>query len=376
MVGTALVALLAGVVWSVLRPVERVEVPNLVGLSLVEARRQAASLGLDLRIQDQRPSEEVPPDTILEQRPAPGQRVASGSALYVIVCRGREMVTVPDLTGLTLSRAREEVSRLGLVLEESRTPDSQIPPGVVIRQSPAPGGQVTRGTTVVAVVSSGPGTKELPDLRGMPRAEAEKVLSDLGFVLVVRGTRPNASVAVDSILEQTPSPGTLLDAGQKVYVVLSLGQQGLVAPDLVGKSLREAREIAARQGLTLVVDGSADPEDAVESQDPPPGQPLAEARIHVGSHQTAVVPRLQGSTVEEARERLEALGLQVGEVSRVPSVDFAPGQVVEQSPAQGIELARGSVVDLMVADPSAPTPVGTPGEVESETPTPSADWVP
>jgi len=89
-----------------------------------------------------------------------------------------------------------------------------------------------------------------------------------------------------------------------------------------------------------------------------------------------VVPRLQGSTVEEARERLEALGLQVGEVSRVPSVDFAPGQVVEQSPAQGIELARGSVVDLMVADPSAPTPVGTPGEVESETPTPSADWVP
>jgi len=376
MVGTALVALLAGVVWSVLRPVERVEVPNLVGLSLVEARRQAASLGLDLRIQDQRPSEEVPPDTILEQRPAPGQRVASGSALYVIVCRGREMVTVPDLTGLTLSRAREEVSRLGLVLEESRTPDSQIPPGVVIRQSPAPGGQVTRGTTVVAVVSSGPGTKELPDLRGMPRAEAEKVLSDLGFVLVVRGTRPNASVAVDSILEQTPSPGTLLDAGQKVYVVLSLGQQGLVAPDLVGKSLREAREIVARQGLTLVVEGATNPEDAVESQDPGPGQPLSGTEIHVASHQTAVVPRLQGATVEEARERLEALGLQVGEVFRVPSADFAPGEILEQSPAQGIEVPRGSAVDLTVADPAAPTPVATPTEPEPEAPTPSASWVP
>jgi serine/threonine-protein kinase len=376
MVGTALVALLAGVVWSVLRPVEHVEVPNLVGLSLVEARRQAASLGLDLRIQDQRPSEEVPPETILEQRPAPGQRLAKGSALYVIVCSGREMVTVPDLTGLTLSRAREELSRLGLVLEESRAPDSQVPPGVVIRQSPAPGGQVTRGTTVVAVVSSGPGTKELPDLRGMPRAEAEKVLADLGFELVVRGTRPNASVAVDSILEQTPSPGTLLDAGKKVYVVLSLGQQGLVAPDLVGKSLREAREIAARQGLTLVVEGATNPEDAVESQNPAPGQPLSGAEIHVASHQTAVVPRLQGSTVEEAKERLEALGLQVGEVFRVPSEDFAPGEIIEQSPAQGIEAPRGSTVDLTVADPAAPTPVVTPTGPEPGEPAPSASWVP
>lgn len=376
MVGIALLALLAGVLWSVLWPVERVEVPNVVGLSLAAAREQAARSGLELRIQDQRPSEEVPPETILEQRPAPGQKVARGSALYVIVCRGREMVTVPDLTGLTLSRAREEISRLGLVLEEVRESDPEQPPGVVIRQSPGAGGQVTRGTTILVVVSSGPGTKELPDLRGMPRAEAEKVLSDLGFSLVVGGTRPDASLPEDSILEQAPSAGTLLDAGTKVRVILSLGRQGLVAPELIGKSLREAREIAARQGLDLVVDGPAGPEDAVDSQDPAPGQPLAGAEIHVSSHQTAVVPRLQGSTLEQARERLEALGLVLGEVSRAPSADFAPGEIVEQSPAQGIEVPRGSAVDLLVADPAAPTPVVTPGDVQPETPTPSASWVP
>ncbi len=376
LVGTAVLALLAGLGWALLRPVERVQTPNLVGLRLQEARSRAEELGLDLRIQEQRPSEEVEPGVILEQRPLPGKWLARGGALYVVVCQGRELVTVPDLHGLIESRAREELASLGLILRPLRQSDPQVPVGVVIRQEPGAGQQVTRGTEVEALVSSGPGKKEVPELAGMKRAEAEKILADLGFSLAVGGTRPDANAAEDTILEQTPSPGTLLGAGQKIRVVLSRGRQGLVAPDLVGKSLREAREIAASQGVRLVVEGGGGDEDSVDSQSPGAGEALEGGEILVCTSQVATVPSLRGLVVEQAVDELRAAGLVLGKVRSAPAPGHNAGEIVEQVPSDGQDVPRGSAVDVTVADNGAPTPVPTQDTLPQGNPSPAATQSP
>lgn len=376
LVGTAVVALLAGLGWVLLTPQGRVQVPDLTGLPLQEARRQAEELGLELRVQEQRASEDAPPDTVLEQRPRAGEMLARGSALYVIVSAGRETVAVPDVSGLTESRAREELTRLGLVLRRATEASKDVPVGVVIRQDPGPGEQVTRGTSIDVVISSGSGKQAVPELGGLSRAEAEKILADLGMSLVVGGTRPDASAAEDTILEQNPSAGTLVGPGQKVKVVLSRGRQGLAAPDLVGKSIGEAREIASGMGLDLVVEGEAGPEDSIETQSPAAGEPVEGGEIRVSARQTAVVPGLQGMTVEQAAAELEQAGLGLGEVSRVALPGGSPGEIVEQDPSQGIEIPRGTKVHVKVADPAAPTPVPPPEPPSPATPTPAASWVP
>ncbi len=364
LLGTAVLALLAGLGWVLLRPAERVQIPNLVGLPLQEARNQAQALGLDLRIQEQRPSEEMAAGSILEQRPLPGKWLARGQALYVVVCQGRELVTVPDLHGQLEARAREDLARLGLLLRAVRQSDPQVPVGVVIRQEPGAGQEVTRGTEVEAVISTGPGRKAVPDLTGLGRAEAEKILTDLGFSLVVAGTRADARAAEDAILQQIPSAGTLLDPGQRIRVVLSRGRQGLAAPDLVGKSLREAREIAAGQGFRLVLEGDAGQEDSIESQSPQAGQTLEGSEIRVRASQTATVPSVRHLTVEQAQAELQAAGLVLGEVLTAPAAGHNPGEIVEQDPGDGQDVPRGSAVDVTVADPGAPGPA-PPAEVLS-----------
>jgi len=360
LMGTAVLALMVGLGWVLLRPAERVQVPNLVGLQLAEARSQAQALGLDLRIQEQRPSEDLAAGSILEQRPLPGKWLARGQALYVVVCQGRELVTVPDLAGQLEARAREDLARLGLLLQVVRQADPQVPVGVVIRQEPGAGQQVTRGTRIEALVSAGPGKKAVPELTGLRRAEAEKILADLGFSLVVSGTRADARAAEDAILEQIPSPGTLLDPGQRIRVVLSRGRQGLVAPDLVGKSLREAREIAVGQGFELVVEGDAGEEDSIESQSPGAGQALADSSIRVRALQTATVPSVRHLTVEQAEAELRAAGLVLGEILTAPISGHNPGEIVEQDPGDGQDVPRGSAVDVTVADPGAGPPDAPP----------------
>lgn len=61
------------------------------------------------------------------------------------------------------------------------------------------------------------------------------------------------------------------------------------------------------------------------------------------------VPPLDGLTVEGARDRLEQIGLSVGAVSN-RQVWAPDGRVVEQSPPNGETAARGSTVDIVVAD--------------------------
>ncbi len=64
----------------------------------------------------------------------------------------------------------------------------------------------------------------------------------------------------------------------------------------------------------------------------------------------AVVPRLKGMSLTEARKRLAAKGLVVGAISKRPSAQ-APGMVLSQSQLRGTHLEQGSKVTLIVATP-------------------------
>lgn len=376
LVGTAVVALLVGILWAVVSPDGRVDVPDLVGLPLEEARRQAEALGLDLRIGDQKPSPSAKPNTVLEQSPAAGATLRKGGILYVTVSQGPETVAVPDLQGLTESRARDELMRLGLEMRRSEETSTSVSVGVVISQDPAAGTQITKGTPVQVVVSTGSGREAVPSLVGMKQEEAEKVLADLGMSLVLGGTRGDASAAEDTVLEQNPSAGTMVPKGQKIRVILSRGREGLAAPDLVGKSVAEAQEIAKGLGIELAVEGGAGPDASIVSQSPAAGEPMEGTVITVSGSQTATVPNVGGMTVEQAAAELEAAGLRVGEVSRAPAEGASPGEILDQDPKPGVEAERGAAVNVIVADASAPTPVPTDPPVTPVDPSPAASWVP
>ena len=69
-----------------------------------------------------------------------------------------------------------------------------------------------------------------------------------------------------------------------------------------------------------------------------------------GVEQVAV-PDVVGDSEDEARSELEDAGLRAGDVTEQENADEEPGTVLEQAPAPGGEVDRGSAVNLVVAAP-------------------------
>lgn len=372
----AILAVLSVLIGMMLSAPANVVVPQLVGLELNEARSRCDELGLRLEISERRPDPAAERDTVLEQDPAAGESKHKGDFVRVVVAEAPERLEVPDLSGKTEPQAVEALEGLGLRVLLEREESSTVPGGRVIRQEPAAGEKVAQGSQVKVYISTGAGQTAVPNLVGMHRAEADKLLKSMGMVLVVGGTRQDASAPEDAILEQLPSPGTLATKGRKVSVILSSGSSGMTAPDLEGKSLKEAEDMARRAGLKLRVEGPSNPQDSVVFQEPLPGEPLKGNQIIVKTNPSVIVPNLSGLGEEEARGQLEDLGLKVGELRHVQSA--APeGEVVGQEPDSGMEVSPGTPVHLFLSDPSAsstPEPLLTP--VDPAGSPSAAPWVP
>ncbi|NLG84535.1 MAG: PASTA domain-containing protein, partial [Firmicutes bacterium] len=153
-------------IWSVGPPVR---VPNLVGLSVGEARRRARAASFHVEEVWQY-NEEVPAGEVLRQYPEPGITVKERS-LKLWVSRGPETVPVPDLVGKTPEEARTLLEDQGLVYVEGVKQRSlTVAEGLVAAQNPAPGTRLARGSPVEVDISLG--DKFLvEDFRGRPIAE-------------------------------------------------------------------------------------------------------------------------------------------------------------------------------------------------------------
>jgi serine/threonine-protein kinase len=122
-------------------------VPNLVGLSVDQARQKLTDVGLALGDISQEINNDVPAGQIVSSSPAAGASAARGATVSVLVSNGPDIVSVPDLRGLTKKEVDVALTQNGLVLGTVSGPLD----GVVGGQEPAPGTKLTRGSKVNVV---------------------------------------------------------------------------------------------------------------------------------------------------------------------------------------------------------------------------------
>ncbi len=128
----------------------QVEVPNVVGKTEEEAT--ATIVEADLKVGDVSPQEDpAPAGQVIDQFPPAGQSVDKGSTVDLVVSTGPEQVTVPELTCLTYGKASQELSSVGLQIENA----GELPAtsacskfGKVVDQDPEAFQEVDPGTTV------------------------------------------------------------------------------------------------------------------------------------------------------------------------------------------------------------------------------------
>jgi beta-lactam-binding protein with PASTA domain len=194
-----------------------VEMPKIEGLKAGDAQALLAQRRLGFRIAD-RTYSALPKDAVVRQSPRAGTTVKIGQRAHVVLSLGPQNVKIPALEGQGVRAARIELLRSGLQVGEVTSvhlPESEA--GLVLKQFPPPGG--TAGTPRVDLLVSLGAREEayvMPRLVGLPLAEAQRRLGEMGLRVGKVAPAPLALVPKDTVLAQTPAAGTRAVAGTAV----------------------------------------------------------------------------------------------------------------------------------------------------------------
>jgi len=210
---------------------QEVQVPAVVGMTPPEAERIAGSLGLQIDVERQYYSPQIPEGRLMTQFPMPGTKVRRGWQIRVAQSMGPQRVAIPDVTRQSERAAEWNLRRRGLeIASTAAMPMPGTPADQVLAQSPpANAAQVAAPkTSLLVTVAADPPMYTMPAFVGQPLGSVSRTLQDAGFKL---GTVVMAPPAISVVGEAPavpanssppqPSPASVVvvqspQAGQKV----------------------------------------------------------------------------------------------------------------------------------------------------------------
>lgn len=199
--------------------------------------------------------------------PAPGQSVEVGSTVTVHYSKGPAPVKVPKIVGLQEDEARDLLSKAGLeVREVSAEFSSSAEPDEVLSVSPEEGTGLERGSSVTLTINNG---IEVPNVVGKPEDTARTILQRKGIEVSEVKDASSSSRDYGRVDAVSPSAGRLVNPNDAT-VTLTVSRTVKV-PQLLGKTVAQARREAEKQHLQLEIDGSVKDDDRIVLQSPRPG---------------------------------------------------------------------------------------------------------
>lgn len=206
-------------------------VPEVVGLPLATAEQALADQGL-VMVHDEahdRFSDAMAVGRVLEQKPGAGSLAKRGGSVSVVLSRGRQLVSVPDLRGEVAAAAGIGLAAAGLSLgPTARVVSVRGGVGTVVDQDPPPGAAVDRGSPVRIFVASGSlaGTFVMPDLVNRDYRGVRDFFEGRGFRVGRIKFEPYEGVRDSVVLRQFPLPGHPLHRGDVISLVVAAAEGG------------------------------------------------------------------------------------------------------------------------------------------------------
>lgn len=211
---------------------QEVAVPPLVGLSPAEAEKAGSGLGLQIQIERQFYSPQIPEGRIMSQLPLPGTKVRRGWQVRVAQSLGPIRVAIPDVTGQSEHAAELNIKRRGLELTSTATMQVQgVTADQVLAQSPPANASQVAAPKISLLLTAAPDPQMfvMPSFVGQALGSASRTLQEQGFRLgnvsvaeaaavtgepipVVPVAPPQAGPA-SVIVSQTPGAGQKIVAG-------------------------------------------------------------------------------------------------------------------------------------------------------------------
>jgi serine/threonine-protein kinase len=166
-------------------------------------------------------SDAYAPGSVMAQRPRAGVSAKKGLLVYLVVSHGLLHPAVVSVAGATSGGAAAALRAQGFVPRMRLQHSGSVPLGRVIRQSPAAGTALLRGSKVSYWVSSGPPKVPVPDVVGASEGSATDTLKAAGFSVAV-DTTLGLGTFPDNVVKQKPSAGSLVAKGAQVTIWVAI----------------------------------------------------------------------------------------------------------------------------------------------------------
>lgn len=252
--------------------VPKITVPKIIGLDKAEAEKLVVAKGLNFVVAAEENSDK-PKGTVIICFPDEGTEIKKDGEVRVRVSKGLESFKIPSVKGLDRSSAKTIIEENGLVLSNITEEFSDsVASGIVISQDPVEDSLVQKGDKVDLVISKGADVKltKVPNLYGLSPNDAAALLQNTNLSLGDKKEVITTDKLQDGkIFSQSIEANTDVKQGSSVgvsyYTYKAPVKEQYDVPNFMGKTVKEAKDLAAQSGITIVTSGNDD--DIVQSQD-------------------------------------------------------------------------------------------------------------
>jgi serine/threonine-protein kinase len=242
------------------KPFTEIVVPNVIGLHRDQAERILKDSKFTTRHTGERESDR-PAGTVVDQMPPAGASDRPGAVVQFWLAKPFAMVRVPEVKGMTRQEAESALASTRLQPEHAGEKESDAPAGNVVDQTPSAGETVKPGTTVKFWLAKSVMLVPVPDLVGMSHddpADIPALLQKTGLQLGAVALR-DSDQPVETILEQDPAAGTLVERGARVNLIVARAPAagGNLWPTTAGGALLIVGAAVVLASATLMLRKSA-----------------------------------------------------------------------------------------------------------------------
>lgn len=278
--------------------------------------------------------------------------LGAGTGVWYI--NSGQFTKVPPLLTKTEAQARDRLQDAGLHIGKvKRAYDDTVERGTVISSDPAPGARIRDHDAVALTISLGPETVKVPDLAGLPLAEARQKLKAAGLEpgMVSRGFSDD--VDAGAVISTAPTSGTERHAGSAIALTVSKGSP-IDVPDVTGDDPADARQELTSAGLKVKIASeqvnSEYDKGKVARQSPGDGKQAAAGdtvtlTLSKGP-QMIEVPDVTGDSVDDAHQALEDAGFKVNDDRGI--LGLFGDTVQKQSVEGGKSAPKGSTITITI----------------------------
>lgn len=231
-------------------PIAHPRVPRVVGLTVPAADRVLQKAGLTPEVSGETYSSNVAVGRVIRQLPRDG-RLRKGAVVKMVVSEGRHPTVLPNLKGMTATKARSALLGAHLKEQLSYVYSERVHPGIVVSWTSVAGTRVFFGDLVKVVVSKGLEPQKIPaDLKGgvLTWAQAEAALANLHLKAKEEPVY-STTILPGFVVNTDPLPGTSVPGHSTVIVFTSIGPPFVKVPQLFADSATAAEAKLSSLGL-------------------------------------------------------------------------------------------------------------------------------